>query len=107
MRKESGRSTTQAVVKVYFFIFGFGFPIQSVFILDFVDFLGLWKFEKGEWEKNWVWVFKHLKNVEDVNRVLKTRFTGGRHVEKVPTQTRSEYENQPSKTQFIVQNRAF
>ena len=61
LRKESGRSTTQAVVKVYFLIFGFGFPIQPIFILDFVDFLGLWKFEKGEWEKNWVWVSRHLK----------------------------------------------
>ena len=24
-------------------------------------YLGLWKFEKGEWEKNWVWVSRHLK----------------------------------------------
>ena len=23
--------------------------------------LGLWKFEKGEWEKNWVWVSRNLK----------------------------------------------
>ena len=32
-------------------------------------------------------------NVADVNRVSKTRFTGGRHMEKVPIQTRSEQEN--------------
>ena len=37
----------------------------------------------------------------NVNRVLKTRFTSGIHEEKVSTQTRSEYENRPSKTQFI------
>ena len=40
------------------------------------------------------------------NRVLETRFTGGRHVEKVSTQIRSEHENRPSKTRFIVQNRS-
>jgi len=35
-----------------FFIFGFGFLIRLVFVLDFVlGFLGLWKFEKGEREK--------------------------------------------------------
>ena len=32
-------------------------------------------------------------NVADVNRVSKTRFTSGRHVEKVSTQTQSEHEN--------------
>ena len=37
----------------------------------------------------------------NVNRVLETRFTSGCHVRKVPTQTRSKHENQPSKTQFI------
>ena len=41
-------------------------------------------------------------NVAYVNRVLETRFTGGRHVKKLLTQTRSEHENRPSKTQFIV-----
>ena len=41
-------------------------------------------------------------NVADVNRVLETQIIGGRHVKKVPTQTQSEHENQPSKTQFIV-----
>ena len=71
-----------------FLFLGLGFRFdQFLFWILFLGFLGLWKFEKEEWEKNWVWVFKHLKNVEDVNRVLKTRFTGGRHVEKVPTQT--------------------
>ena len=35
------------------------------------------------------------------NRVLKTRFPGGRHVKNVPTQTRSKHENRPSKTRFI------
>ena len=32
-------------------------------------------------------------NVADVNQVLETQFTGGCHMEKVPTQTRSEHEN--------------
>ena len=44
----------------------------------------------------------------DVNRVLdvETQFTGGRHVEIVPTHTRLEHENRPLKTRFIIQNRA-
>ena len=41
-------------------------------------------------------------NVADVNQVLETQIIGGRHVKKVPTQTQSKHENQPSKTQFIV-----
>ena len=41
-------------------------------------------------------------NVADVNRVLKTRFTSGRYVEKMPTQTRSEHENRPSKTRYPI-----
>ena len=45
-----------------------------------------------------------IVNVADVNRVLEIRFTGRRHVEKMPTQTRSEHENRPSKTRFLVQN---
>ena len=45
-------------------------------------------------------------NVADINQVLDTRFTGGRHVKKESTQTRSKHENRPSKTRFIIQNRA-
>ena len=41
-----------------------------------------------------------------LNRVSNTRFTGGRHVEKVSTKTQSEHENRPLKTRFIIQNRA-
>ena len=37
----------------------------------------------------------------NVNRVLETRFTSGCHVEKVPTQTRSEHENRLLKARFI------
>ena len=54
-------------------------------LILFLGFLGLWTFEKGEWEKNWIWVSRHkLENIctVDVNRVLETRFTSGCHVKK-------------------------
>ena len=43
-----------------FLFLGFRFN-QFLFWILFLGFLGLWKFEKGEWEKNWVWVSRHLK----------------------------------------------
>ena len=46
------------------------------------------------------WVFS-ARCFANVNRVSKTRFPGGRYVEKVSTQTWSEPENQASKTRFI------
>ena len=45
---------------VFFLFLGFRFN-QFLFWILFLGFLGLWKFEKGEWEKNWVWVSRHLK----------------------------------------------
>ena len=40
-----------------------------------------------------------------INWVSNTRFTSGRHVDKLPPRTRSEHENRPLKTRFIVKNR--
>ena len=74
-------------------------------LILFLGFLGLWKFEKEEWEKGLG--LRHLKIfVAEVNRILETRFICDRHVEKVPIQTRSEYENRLSNIRFIVQNRS-
>ena len=98
------------IFRVYFLIFGFGFSIRSIFILDFVlKFFGtleVWEKRVGEELGLGFQTLENIctVNVADVNRVLETQFTGGHHVEKVPTQTRSKHENRPSKTWFIVQN---
>ena len=42
-----------------------------------------------------------------INRVLDSRFLGGRHMEKMPHQTWSDHENRVIETRFIAQNRVF
>ena len=52
------------------------------------------------------WVFS-VRYFANVNRVSKTRFLGGRYVEKVSIQTWSEPENRASKTRFIGPKSSF
>ena len=42
-----------------------------------------------------------------INRVLDSRFLGGRHMEKMPHQTWSDHENRVIETRFIAQNQVF
>ena len=64
---------------------------------DFGVFLGMactWE----TWDLKFFWF---------INRVLDSRFLGGRHMEKMPHQTWSDHENRVIETRFIAQNRVF
>ena len=62
------------------------------------------KEKREQWERTWfVKHFTWFLNCWLINRVLETRFSGRRHMEKTLHQTWSEHENRPSKTRFIAQ----
>ena len=106
---DPGRNATQAAWDpglshcnpcFYFWVFFFFFSDEHIFS---ELLLSLWFSLLLRWEGVKAKIFSlYCKCNIDVNRVLETWFTSGRHVEKVSTQTRSKHENWPSKTRFIV-----